>query len=1143
MMSKQQRNRISVLALLGLILGSIAAQAAVPARIAAQVDGSRRSVLAGNVSPRLRTATELGAVPAAAKMQHMRLILSRGAEAETALTQYIDQLQDKSSPNYHRWLTPEQLGECYGVAQSDITALSAWLRSQGLSVDGVAKSRMAIEFSGSAAQVEAAFHVTLRSFQSGTQSYIANTSEPEIPTALAAVVRGVSHLNTMRPESHLRLGQTGQYDSRTERMHAVSTASGVKSELTYSSSSGDVLFVTPADAATIYDTPNSVLNINYSGTSYTGAGIKIGIGGDSNIDATYPVNYRTLFLGGDTTAPIVKVTGDDPGITTDVTESYLDLEVSGGLAPGAAIYYYPSSDLTSGIQQALDDNLVDIFSLSFGECELGLGSSGNQQMYDLWQQAAAQGITVTVSSGDNGSAGCDNDNSESTAIYGLQVSGLASTPYNIAVGGTDYDVMDTNFSTYAGTSNKRANYYRTALSYIPEATWNDSTTTNGLLASNVYNESSGSTIIVAGSGGVSACVSYDSAGNCVAGYARPGWQRGAGIPGDGARVLPDVSFLAADGAYGATWLICAPISSGSGSIEGCDTSTSTFYFSGVGGTSASTPAFAGMLALLAQANGGRLGQAAAGLYSLALTANASQIFHDVTTGNNAVVCQSGTDNCVTNAAGYDYLTGYDTAAGYDLATGLGSIDITQLIANWASATAGATPQIAATLSGTTLASTDSLTVNLQVTGSGAPPTGNITITGGGYTSGNLPLSGGKATAILQPGSLEAGSDTLSFNYSGDANYQSASSTAAVTVSKAIATEALTAASSDVQATASASITVTISGSGQIPSGTVKLSGGNFSGKNTLVNGSATFAVPASQLVIGPNTLTATYAGDSFYQGTSGSITVGVSGGTPAMTLVPSSTALYSGQSLTVPVTLTGGGIVPGGTVTLTTGSYSSGAVTLSQGAATITIPANSLAAGVDTLALAYSGDTYYSAALASTSVTVSESTFTVAGTGGNLSVAALGANSQETITVASANGYTGSVLLSCALSSSPVTANATYAPTCAINSPVTLGSGTASATATLVISTTPETSANHLPPMGKGMAVMTALLLLGLPLRRKGRIAFLMLALMLGVAVTGCGGGTTKTPVAGTSAGTYTFTVTGSGSSLSSTATVTVVIP
>src|ERR1035437_7691811 len=448
---------------LGILAGALLCSTALLAqhstatpRIAANVDELSLTTLKGNV-PRLAQAQfDQGEAASSTQLTHMRLVLSRSTEQQAALDAYLAQLQDKSSPNYHKWLTPEQFGQLYGPADSDIAALVAWLESHGLQVETVSKGRTNIAFNGTVSQVEEAFHTSIHSFlvnggQAGEQQFTSNTTDPRIPSALAPVVKGVAHLNTIRPRPHSHRGIAGQFNPQTGRLESADTvpASGARPNLTTgSSSAGYTLFIVPGDAATIYDTPNSY-NANFSsGTSYNGTGVNIGVGGEATINSSTVVDYRSRFLG-NTTAPTFQYctsssscsstpscTGGTSGCgyysstSGDGGEAYLDTELSGGLAPGAAIYYYASTDLVTGIEAAIDANLVNIFSLSFGNCEQDMGSSGNAQISGWWEQAAGQGIAVTVSSGDSGSAGCDypldsNGNNVLDATGGLAVSGYA----------------------------------------------------------------------------------------------------------------------------------------------------------------------------------------------------------------------------------------------------------------------------------------------------------------------------------------------------------------------------------------------------------------------------------------------------------------------------------------------------------------------------------------------------------------------------------------------------------------------------------------------------------------------------------------------------------------------------------------------
>jgi subtilase family serine protease len=775
-------------------------------RITTDVNESSLTTLRGNVSRLARAEYDQGEASPSTQLTQISLVLSRSAEQQAALDQYLAQLQDKSSPNYHKWLTSDEFGQLYGPADSDIAALVAWLQSHGLMLETISKGRSNIAFSGTVSQVEEAFHTSIHSFQANGQQFYSNTTDPQIPSALAPVVKGVAHLNTIRPQPQSVRGSSGRFNPETKRMEpAVTGVSEGAAPYLESSTGGDFLWIVPGDAATIYDTPNS-FNLNFtSGTSYTGSGVKIGIGGVASIGTGSIVTaYRSTFLGSAyATAPTIVVTGTNLYTdSSDVDEAYIDTELSGGMAPGAAIYYYPSRDLTSGIQTAIDDNLVDIFSLSYGECEKDMGTSLNEQYNSLWQQAAAQGIAVTVASGDTGSASCDGDGNTlpKVASDGFSVSGFASTPYNIAVGGTNFYALDSSFSTYVSTTN--GTDYRTARSYIPESSWNDSTTVDGLISANVpYTGSNTNFYLAAGGGGASSCSTYTS-GTCTSGYSKPSWQYGAGVASDGVRDLPDVSLMAGSGNDNATWVVCDSDVE-SGEELDCAASDSGFSFDGYGGTSTATPTFAGILALVQQETGSRLGQAAQTLYELYNGSDKGSIFHDVTVGNNSVPCTSGTANCsLTKTGGYYFESGYNTGSGYDLATGLGSVDATKLITYWSTANGTATATATVKVTAPTpnpVTTAESLSVPVSVSGSSgleATPSGTVTLTSGSYSSGAQTLVSGSYTFDVPAGSLTVGTDTLTVTYGGDSVYASASNnstTVQVTASSSSATYSLSAA--------------------------------------------------------------------------------------------------------------------------------------------------------------------------------------------------------------------------------------------------------------------------------------------------------------------------------------------------------------
>ena len=750
------------------------------ARITGEIDESRLTRLTGHVPFVVRPEFDRGSPDGSSRLTHMRLLLRRSAGQETALERYLVELHDKSSPNYRHWLNPDQFGALYGPADSDIARVVAWLQSHGLDIEEVSKGRTDIAFSGTVAQVESAFHTSIHQFRAGDQSFTSNTSDPLIPSALTPVVGGVAHLNTIQPRPMYTRGSFGVFDSETKRLIPVAsqTASGPMPALTTGSSPNYHLFITAADAATIYNSPNS-FNGNFSGsTEYNGAYVTIGIGGDAVISTDTAGNYG-MFVSGGFVPTVFNVDGVTS--TKDKDEAYIDIELSKALAPYASIFFYTATDLLTAIERAINDNHVDIFSLSFQHCELGMTTAGNAQINALWQQAAAQGIAVTVSSGDDGSAGCDawidsTGKNITAAKLGQQVNGFASTPYNVAVGGTDFYGLPNAFTSYVSTT--EAQLFRTALKYIPESTWNDSTTVDGMLANNVP-QPSGKQNIVAGSGGASACSTNSSTssspGTCTSGYSKPAWQQTAGMPVDGVRDLPDISLMAGGGKDSAAWLVCTDdtfTSNGVTYTANCASTSNGFAFSGFGGTSTSAPAFAGILAVVQSRMGFRLGQAAQELYELSTGPHAGAIFHDITQGNISVPCVSGSPNCAKNAAGNFFETGYDTSAGYDFATGLGSVDATQLVSLWGSATGSTAPTINITPSATTMPATELLTVTVNVTGTGSlgTPTERISLVGGGYDSGSQVLVNGSYEFYINPGTLSVGTDKMTVTYTGDPNY-------------------------------------------------------------------------------------------------------------------------------------------------------------------------------------------------------------------------------------------------------------------------------------------------------------------------------------------------------------------------------------
>jgi hypothetical protein len=761
---------------------SAVAQKRIGARITQAIDETNRVSLRGNVHPLARAEFDRGAVADSQPITRILLLLQRSPEQETALTQLMNEQVTKDSTNFHAWLTPEQFGKQFGPADADIQTVTNWLTSHGLQVSKLTKGRIAIEFSGTAAQVQRAFATEIHKFNVKGEDHFANISEPSIPAALAPVVRGVKALHTFRPKPFLRRVGTFRKNMQTGQ---------VKPAFTFNDVNGTFYGVGPADFAAIY-------GINT--TAQTGGGQSIAIVGQSNINLQDVCDFRAMFglpayqitsppnaapscSAGSGPQLSVILNGEDPGLVPgDETESDLDVEWSGAVAPQAQIFFVTTettiTDFTFGVDASaiyvIDNNVAPVMSESYGACEAALGSGGNAFYNSLWQQAAAEGITVSVSAGDDGSAGCD-DTSEQSAVNGTAVSGFASTPFNVAVGGTDFDQAGNQPAFWS--ANNTSGTQASAQGYIPEVPWNDSCAATGITGCASATSSSQNLNIVAGSGGPSNCAT--SSGSpppplgqgtgiaCGGATPKPSWQTGL-TPADNARDLPDISLFAADGLNASFYIICESDAIIPGDTN-CNlttfTSTSPFHdFLGVGGTSAGAPAFAGIMALLNQAKGGRQGNANPALYhtySLAKTAGtvcasaaspaANCVFYDVAKGNISVACTAGAASSLFGTASLDCSnkttsgfgamatsTGgttpaYAASAGYDYATGLGTLNVTNLLALW---TSPARTASAATLS----LSPTSITVDQQVTVSGTvtpnTATGIVTLFEGS-TSGRV----------------------------------------------------------------------------------------------------------------------------------------------------------------------------------------------------------------------------------------------------------------------------------------------------------------------------------------------------------------------------------------------------------------------
>jgi subtilase family serine protease len=499
------------------------AQAQSPPRITSAVSAGKFKMLPGSTHPQATPDRDRGRVPSGTPMQRMILVLSRSASQDAELRELVAAQKKPDSPAFHLGLTPEQFAQRFGPGESDLHAVNTWLQVQGFHIDAIARGRQWIEFSGNAGQVERAFHTQMHHYRLGSEQHVANASEISIPEALAPVVAGVLSLNDFRKQPMLTRAEKVVRNPATGQLAPVPD---------FTSGSGRH-HLAPGDYAKLYD----IAPLYAAGTD--GMGVAIAIPGRTSIHISDMQKFREIF-GLPPNDPLVINNGDAPlAEQNDEFESDLDLQWAGAVAPKATVKFVTSAStfVTDGIDLSnayiVDNKVAPIVSVSYGLCEAFLGEAGNAFYAALYQQAAVEGITVFVASGDNGAAGCDAPEGFSPAQNGLAVNGLASTPYNVAVGGTQFDEGG-NDATYWSATN--ALDFSSALGYIPEAAWNetcDPTLTPDLCSD--YN-------LWSGSGGTSTL------------YAKPSWQNASGVPNDGMRDLPDVSLAAAGGHDG--YLIC-----------------------------------------------------------------------------------------------------------------------------------------------------------------------------------------------------------------------------------------------------------------------------------------------------------------------------------------------------------------------------------------------------------------------------------------------------------------------------------------------------------------------------------------------------------------------------------------------------------
>jgi subtilase family serine protease len=932
----------------------------VPVRITRAVDDADRVVLHGGVHRLARPEFDRGAADDSLPANRMLLVLHRSDDQEAALRQLLDQQQSRGSSGYHAWLTPDQFGKQFGPADQDIQTVTSWLQSRGFQVSRVAAGKMFIEFTGTIGQVRNAFHTDIHKFVVDGAEHNANVNDPQIPTALAPVVAGVTSLHNFPRRSLIHRTGVYQRSKDTGEVKPMFTVSG--SPISYA--------IGPADFAKIYNVPATI-----NGTP-AGTGQTIAVVNDSNINLADVTAYRTLF-GLPANNPTIVLDGPDPGVlsgtTGDEGEAVLDVELAGAIAPNATIDLVISESSqtlgASGVDLSalyiVDNNIAPVMTESFGDCE----PTGGDTFYsELWEQAAAQGITVTTATGDSGSAACDggSGSTETAAASGLAVSGIAATAFNVAVGGTDFNDAGSQTTYFAAASANNSTTLESALSYIPEIPWNDSCAAKGLTGCATV-ASDGSDLVAAGGGSSNTTP-------------KPSWQTGTGVATSGNRELPDVSLFASDGPKSNSFYAICQADAVTTASDSCVT-TGSFEFVGDGGTSASSPAFAAIMALVNQQTGQRQGNANYVLYKLAaqsgascdssktpangqLTSNACT-FYDITTGNNSVACQGGSPNCSNATSGKfgvlvdpsnTSVPAWTTTAGFDKATGLGSMNVSNLLSKWNTVTFhSSTTAITASPTGALAHGADA-SFTIKVTSGSGTPTGDVALIASPTASTQVGIGSatldGTGSVTITTEMLPGGADTVTAHYAGDGTFGSSNSTPVpVTVSKEaskttvglvtfdannniLSSNATTAAYGSpyilrVDVTNSAGTQCATSTTLPCPTGTITLTDNGSALKDFGSSNTATLNVlgfledQPVQFPAGTQALAASYGGDSSYNAsTSGTDTITITTAATSTALTSSASTVATGGSVTLTATITtsSSGVAPTGTVQFLNGT-------------------------------------------------------------------------------------------------------------------------------------------------------------------------------------------------------------------------------
>jgi len=588
-----------------LVLGARCAFAQAVALIGNHPATAVASLIAGDAPPGRSLVMETGIKP----------------QNSAGLATLLAQQQNPSSPQYHRWLATGEFARRFGAAQSDFDGVAQWLGTAGFTIIGGNPAAGYIRFTGSVALAEGAFATRIATFGNGT--LYANTTDPSIPAGFDGVITGIRGLDNFgRTQALSRLREARAAPGSPVPIEPVFLLASLIDSPAMSAprqppGSGPAVVAGglgpafgPSDMYTFYDeTP--LLDSGNNGGGANADCLAIISDSDYLADAINAFNAQFGLSPSDLTT--VLADGTDPGFNNDEAESLLDLEWAHAAAPGAALEIYLGDpahstidSITDALKKAVQDNTCGAIGVSFGYCgEPDTFYSGT--LDPILSQAASQGQSVLVASGDSGAAASVLDSKTQQCVPGdtQGVSELAADPNVTAVGGTSFLA---NFDSNGDD-----------IGYVLESVWDGSVGASG--------------------GGESAI------------FPKPAYQAGPGVPADGMRDVPDVAMIASP-SFPGVFL---------GNDSTCDAGNCTGQGPAVidccvGGTSLSVQIWNGISKLLAEAAGGRVGNLNSGVYQLNQINAAAAGFRDVTSGSNGFNGVAG----FPAGPGYDQSTGWGT---------------------------------------------------------------------------------------------------------------------------------------------------------------------------------------------------------------------------------------------------------------------------------------------------------------------------------------------------------------------------------------------------------------------------------------------------------------------------------------------------